>query len=81
MSAKFHQNRRWAGKKVSELAWNDPAVIGSWAPLSCSHIHSWLSISGHNSQRLNFFNFLLYITAILVSYTKWIVSDLFCIVG
>ena len=24
MSAKFYQNRRWVGKKVSELAWNDP---------------------------------------------------------
>ena len=22
--AKYHQNRRWAGKKLSGLAWNDP---------------------------------------------------------
>ena len=45
------------------------AVMGGWAPLSCLDFHYWLSISCHNSQRLNFFNFLLYIQTILGSYT------------
>ena len=53
--AKFHQNQRWAGKKVSELAWNDPFTEILWWLKNIRNkcFMEWILIPKENPTELN----------------------------